>query len=101
LKIDNETFLSRTLTRMLEVARNVTVVTGAHEARVRPEVPNTGRVTIVHNPEFMRGQLSSLKCAIAAARPDTAAAIVHLADHPMVSAATFHAVIDRFAAGGD
>ncbi len=85
---------------MLGVARNVMVVTGAHEARVRAEVPIDERVRVVHNSDFLQGQLSSLKCAIAAIRDDAAGAIVHLADLPLVQPATFQAVTDKFAARG-
>jgi molybdenum cofactor cytidylyltransferase len=100
LKIDNETFLSRALARMLEVARNVIVVTGAHEERVRAAIPVSRRVRIAHNREFKRGQLSSLKCAIVALAEDADAALVHLADHPMVEATTFRVAADRFREGG-
>ncbi len=96
LKIDSETFLRRTIRTMLEVARDVIVVTGAHRERVQAEIPADARVKVVHNPAFERGQLSSLKCALRAIDPDTAAIIVHLADHPLVLASTFRAVADEF-----
>ena len=97
LRVGNETFLARSLRGMLEVTRSVTVVTGAHRDRVRAEVPSTPRVRIVHNADFMRGQLSSLKCAIREIAPDADAAIVHLADHPLVEASTFRAAAEQFA----
>jgi molybdenum cofactor cytidylyltransferase len=96
LRIDNETFLRRTLTAMLVVARNVIVVTGAHEAQVASEIPSDRRVTAIHNPDFPRGQLSSLKRAISAIGADADAAIVHLADHPLVQPSTFQAVADEY-----
>ncbi len=98
LKIDSETFLRRTLRTMFEVARSVTVVTGAHQDRVRAEVPDDSRIRLVHNPQFHRGQLSSLKCALAATAPDVGAIIVHLADHPLVQPSTFRAVADEYIA---
>ncbi len=97
LKIDSETFLRRTLRTMLEVVRDVIVVTGAHRERVRAEIPSDHRVKTVHNPGFERGQLSSLKCTLRAIDADAAAVIVHLADHPLVLASTFQAVADEFA----
>jgi molybdenum cofactor cytidylyltransferase len=100
LRIDNETFLSRALRAMLEVARNVTVVTGAHRERVEAAVPADSRVSVAHNSDYLRGQLSSLKCAIRAVAADTEAAIVHLADHPMVAGVTFRAVAERYPAAG-
>jgi len=94
LPVGSETFLKRTLRSMLEVARNIIVVTGAYEQQVRDEVPADGRLRIVHNPEFRRGQLSSLKCAISAASQDVDGVLVHLADHPLVQAATFRAMVE-------
>jgi molybdenum cofactor cytidylyltransferase len=96
LKVGSETFLERNLRLMLEVTRNLIVVTGAHQERVRAGISSTSRIKIVHNPDFLRGQLSSLKCAIRETAPDAEAVIVHLADHPLVEAATFRAVADTF-----
>ena len=97
LRIDDETFLRRTLSAMLAVVRNVIVVTGAHQARVAAEIPADSRVVAVHNPDFLRGQLSSLKRAIGALSANADAAIVHLADHPLVQRSTFEAVADEYA----
>ena len=96
LRIGNDTFLTRTLHSMLEVARAVVVVTGAHELAVRDEVPPGPRLRIVHNPDFQRGQLSSLKRAIGATSTDVDGVLVHLADHPLVEGATFRALVDKY-----
>ncbi len=100
LTVGNETFLRRTANAMLEVARRVIIVTGAHADRIRAAVPSDGRIAIVHNAEFTRGQLSSLKCGLAAVSVDASAAMVHLADHPLVRGSTYRAVADEFAAKG-
>jgi molybdenum cofactor cytidylyltransferase len=96
LRIGNDTFLTRTLRSMLEVARHVVVVTGAYEDSVRDEVPAGPRLRVVHNADFERGQLSSLKCAIRATSPDVDGVLVHLADHPLVQIATFRALADKY-----
>lgn len=96
LRIDGETFLRRTVGAMLQVVRNLIVVSGAHEARVKAEIPSDGRITRVHNADFLRGQLSSLKCAIRALPDDSGAVLVHLADHPLVRSSTFREVADRY-----
>jgi len=100
LKVGNETFLERSLRGMLEVTRSVIVVTGAHRERVRAAVPSTPRVRVVHNAHFRRGQLSSLKCAIRETALDADAALVHLADYPLVEASTFRALGDKFGSVG-
>jgi len=96
LPIGKDTFLTRTLRSMLEVARNVIVVTGAYDQPVRDAVPPGRRVRIVHNPEFQHGQLSSLKRAIGATAPDVDCVLVHLADHPLVQGATFRALAEKY-----
>jgi molybdenum cofactor cytidylyltransferase len=96
LRIDNDTFLTRTLRSMLAVARAVVVVTGAYQQPVRDEVPHDRHLRIVHNPDFQRGQLSSLKCAIGASSPDVDGVLVHLADHPLVQGATFRALAEKY-----
>lgn len=98
LRIGNDTFLTRSLRSMLEVARNIVVVTGAHAQPVGDEVPAGPRITIVHNADFQRGQLSSLKRAIGATSPDVDAVLVHLADHPLVRGGTFRALVDTYQA---
>jgi molybdenum cofactor cytidylyltransferase len=96
LRIGNDTFLARTMRSMLEVVRHVVVVTGAYEEWVRDEVPAGPRLRVVHNPNFDRGQLSSLRCAIRATSPDVDGVVVHLADHPLVQVATFRALADKY-----
>ena len=96
LRIGNESFLTRTLRSMLEVARDVVVVTGAYQQPVRDEIPHGPRLRIVHNADFERGQLSSLKCAIGATSADVDGVLVHLADHPLVQGATFRALAEKY-----
>lgn len=96
LRIGNDTFLTRSLRSMLEVARDVVVVTGAYQQAVRDEVPEGRRLRTVHNPDFQRGQLSSLKCAIGATSADVDGVLVHLADHPLVQGATFRALAEKY-----
>jgi molybdenum cofactor cytidylyltransferase len=96
LKVGDETFLARSVNLMLDVATRVVVVLGAHADRIGAAVPNDARVSMVHNPHFERGQLSSLKIGlshVAAGHAD--AVLVHLADHPLVAPATFRAIVDE------
>lgn len=97
LRIDSETFVARVVRTMLPVADSIIVVLGAHEERIRPAVPRDARVSIVENPDFKRGQLSSLKVGLRAVPPGAGAAMVNLADHPGITAATFRAVADEYA----
>jgi molybdenum cofactor cytidylyltransferase len=99
LKIGNETYLTRLAAAILPTVDRLIVVIGAHAAAVRPVVPADPRITIVENPNFARGQLSSLKCGLAALGPDTRAVLVHLTDHPKVAAAPFRAIVEALGGG--
>jgi molybdenum cofactor cytidylyltransferase len=100
LKIDERTFVEVIVATMLEVMPRVIVVLGAHAARIRPAIVSIERITIVENPTFTRGQLSSIKVGIEQVPIDADGAVVHLADHPTVRADTFRAVISAYGHGG-
>jgi molybdenum cofactor cytidylyltransferase len=97
LQLDNgETFVAHLARLMLPVVAHLTVVVGAYADRVRPAIPDDPRITVVNNPEWERGQLSSIKAGIRALAPDASSALIHLADHPLVKGATFSAMTYTF-----
>jgi molybdenum cofactor cytidylyltransferase len=97
LRVGAESFIARTTALALGVASRLVIVLGAHAERVRPAVARDSRITVVENPNFNRGQLSSLKVALAEVMAGGAdAVVVHLADHPMVAPATFRALVDGY-----
>jgi molybdenum cofactor cytidylyltransferase len=97
LRIDTESFIARTTSLALSVASRLVIVLGAHAARVRSAIGPNPEITIVENPNYERGQLSSLKVGLAEAiGTDADAVIVHLADHPLVLPATFRALVDEY-----
>ena len=96
LTIDGKTFIEKISATMLAVVPRLVVVLGAHADRIRRAVPRDDRIVIVENPNYSRGQLSSLKIGLDAAQSDAAGALVHLGDHPMVRVESFRAVVDSF-----
>jgi molybdenum cofactor cytidylyltransferase len=97
LRIGDESFISRTTAIVLATASRVVIVLGAHSDRIRPAIAGGPGSTVVENPNYARGQLSSLKVGLAEAFGSGAdAAIVHLADHPLVTPATFRALVDGY-----
>jgi molybdenum cofactor cytidylyltransferase len=98
LRIGDETFLAHTAAIMLEVVERLIIVLGAYSERIRLAVPADSRIVVVENPHYERGQLSSLKVGLPP-RP-TSAAIVHLADHPLVKRATFKALVAEYGRSG-
>jgi molybdenum cofactor cytidylyltransferase len=100
---DGRTFLARVVGALHDggIADVVVVSGSAHEA-VLAALPVSQHVPVLRNPEPERGQLSSLKVALAAllardVRP--AAAVVALVDHPAIRAQTVAALIAAWAKG--
>ncbi len=96
LDIGGRTFIEQIAETMLAVVPRLVIVIGAHRDRVRAAIPRDARIAIAENPDYSRGQLSSLKVGLGALQPDSAGAIVHLGDHPMVRVETFRAIVDSY-----
>jgi CTP:molybdopterin cytidylyltransferase MocA len=84
------------LPRVLERVRqssvdDVLVVVGAYELEADARTVNC--------PEWQRGPGASLRCGLAAVRPETAAAVVVLADGPELSPASIDRVIGAWREG--
>jgi molybdenum cofactor cytidylyltransferase len=98
LKIGDRTFVEQAAYAMLSAAAGLVVVLGAHAERIRPKVPADPRIRVVENPDYERGQISSLKVAIRSLAPGVDAILVHLADHPTVHPDTFKALVEAYRA---
>jgi molybdenum cofactor cytidylyltransferase len=96
LEVGARTFIERIAETMLAVVPRIVIVLGAHRERVRAAVPRDAHIAIVENPNYSRGQLSSLKVGLSALHPDAVGALVHLADHPLVQVETFRAIVDSY-----
>ena len=96
LWIGNETFVEHLCRAILPVVSRLIVVTGGYADRVRAAIPADSRIDAVMNPDYIRGQLSSIKAGLRAISLDADAAIVHLADHPLVRPETFDRILDAY-----
>ena len=96
LRVDGSSFLALSAEAMLQVTARLIIVLGAHAEPVRGVVPRDHRIAITYNPDYRRGQLSSLKAGLKDILPETRAVIVHLADHPLVNPATFRAIVEEY-----
>jgi molybdenum cofactor cytidylyltransferase len=96
LEIGGVTFLAKSAGAILGAAERLIVVLGAYRDRIGAAVPHDPRIAIAYNPDFARGQLSSLKIGLAEVGEQARAVMVHLADHPLVSLATFQAVVAEY-----
>lgn len=94
-----DTFLVRIVRTLLEAGVDDVVVVLGHEAdAIAASCTESGLpVRFVVNPEYDRGQWSSLVAGLAVVdRPGIVATLVTLVDVPLVSAATVRAVIDCY-----
>jgi molybdenum cofactor cytidylyltransferase len=96
LRLGSRTFIEVLAAAILPNVARLIVVVGAHGRAVREAIPVDPRILVVENPDYLLGQLSSIKAALPHVGPQASGAMVHLADHPMVRAATFAAVIEGY-----
>ncbi len=99
LPIGDDTFLTRIVRTFLDAGVDDVVIVVGHEAySIVDSFSASGLpARFVVNPDYDRGQLSSLLAGLTMIdRPGVVAALVTLVDVPLVSAATVRAVIDRY-----
>ena len=78
---------------------SVTIVLGAAARDIEPLLGDLS-VVIVTNPDFARGQASSMQAGIRAVPADTDAILFLLGDQPTIEIATVNSVIDEFGHSG-
>lgn len=99
LPIGDDTFLTRIVRTFLDAGVDDVVIVVGHDADaiVRSFAASGLPARFVVNPNYDRGQLSSLLAGLAVIdRPGVVAALVTLVDVPLVSSATVRAVLDRY-----
>ena len=90
-----ETFLDRVTSSLLEGGVDgVLVVVGADADAIRQQAKERPRVRIVHNPDFERGQLTSMLAGLRSIdEPAASGLLVTLIDVPLVSPDTIRRLI--------
>jgi molybdenum cofactor cytidylyltransferase len=97
-ELDGESLLRRAARRALAGGLDPLVVVLGHEAeRARVELYGLPCLPVV-NPEHERGITASLRAGIEALTPTVAAAVVLLADMPMVTAEMISRLVDAYRA---
>ena len=99
LTLAGETVVRRAAHRAAAVLDPVVVVLGHEAERVQQELEGLGCRSVV-NAEYGRGLQSSLKAGIAALPAEAAAAVVLLADMPLVTSGMIAALVERHRASG-
>ncbi len=96
VELDGQTLAERGVATLVAGgAAPVLVVTGAAPVDLGPGY----RVRIVHNPEWRTGMGSSLRAALRAVPANAGAAVVALADQPLVGAEAVTRLIAAYQAG--
>ncbi len=98
LPIEGQRFIERII-RVIGKSRvgRTIVVLGHHADQLRGQIEDLP-VEVVINPDYHKGQLSSLQAAIRHIEKDDRcdAMLVHLVDHPFIDVALVDALIERF-----
>jgi CTP:molybdopterin cytidylyltransferase MocA len=96
---NGDTFLSRIVATFLDAGIDDVVVVVGHEAELVVSTFNQSGLParFVRNPDFERGQFSSILAGLRAIdRPGVAAMLLTLVDVPLVNGATVRAVLDQY-----
>ncbi|HEU4344638.1 MAG TPA: nucleotidyltransferase family protein [Candidatus Binatia bacterium] len=100
LPIDGVRFIEKIVTALQSTrVGKILVVLGHNAEEMRQKIEDLP-VTLLTNPDYKKGQLSSLVAAIdsiqAGGGPEVDGILVHLVDHPYISPALVNVMIDRF-----
>ncbi len=88
--------LRHVIDRLKESTVNdILVVLGYDSATIRQAVSLEG-VRVVENPEYADGMSTSIRAGLRAVRDDSEAALIVLADQPLVSSKTINRIVDYF-----
>lgn len=93
LRYGEETFLDRLAGLFAARCSPVIVVLGAEADRIR--AAGHPAATFVVNPDWARGQTTSMQCGLGALPPEADGVLFTLVDHPAVRPATIDALLAR------
>jgi molybdenum cofactor cytidylyltransferase len=96
LEFGGETFLDRLIVALAPVCSPVLVVLGYEAGRIRAGLSQAARAGFVLNPDYRRGQLSSLQTALAAVPAEADGVIFTPVDFPAVLPSTVALLARRF-----
>lgn len=98
LELEGETFLDRLIAVFTAASCSPVVVVLGHQPEViRAGIRRAEAATFILNPDYTRGQFSSLQCGLAAIPPEAEGVIFTPLDYPAVRPSTVAQVVDRFA----
>lgn len=96
LILDGETFLDRLIGALSTACSPVVVVLGHEAERIRAGLGRAAEVTFAVNPDYAKGQLSSLQCGLRAVSSEASGVIFTPVDYPAVRPSTVARIAERF-----
>ena len=98
LPVDGETFIERIVSALARTRVGKIIVVLGHDAQTLKRPIESLPVTILVNPDYQIGQLSSLQVAVRYLNGDKncEGMLVHLVDHPYIDSALVDLMIERF-----
>jgi molybdenum cofactor cytidylyltransferase len=96
LPFAGSTFLEHLIRLFAPRVAPLVVVLGHHAEAIRAAITRRPGLVFAVNPDYRRGQLSSLQTALRALPAEAPAALVTLVDHPAVAESTLDAVLGSF-----
>ena len=100
LPLGQTTVIARVVDALARSAIERTFVVVGHEGGRVAEALADRKVTIVTNPDYAKGMLSSVRAGLTALPDDCRAALIALGDQPRLSPALVDAMLHAFAASG-
>ena len=94
LEFRGETFLDRLIRCFSAHCSPVIVVLGHEPEVIRAGVRSAGKAVFVLNPDYSKGQFSSMQCGLRAVPEDAEGILFTPVDHPNIEAATVRQLID-------
>jgi len=95
LQYRGATFLDTLVELFAGRCQPVIVVLGAGAEEIGRQGLKLGSVTVVVNPDYGRGQTSSMQCGLRAVPPEAEGVLFTLVDHPAVTTQTVDALLGR------
>jgi CTP:molybdopterin cytidylyltransferase MocA len=96
LELEGETFLDRLILTLGATCSPVIAVLGWQSQSIRAGLRHADLARVVLNPDYERGQLSSLQCGLAAVPPGAEGVMFTLVDHPAVLPSTVARIARAF-----
>jgi molybdenum cofactor cytidylyltransferase len=93
------TFLSNILAAISQSPINHTYVVAGHHRREIESAVSGESASVVFNPDYEQGMVTSLQTGIRALPPQVAGAMMFLVDHPLVDPTTIKALIAKLLPG--